>query len=243
MLPCVRICLVGFGTVGQWLARALTAEAERLSLRYGFKPVVVGVANARDGLVYTPRGLDLPTLLALDSSGGSLTEYAGVTHWPGALDGLAMIDADVLVEVSASPAHDGEPGYSHMREALRRRLRVVTSNKWPVALHGVELVELAHQMGVAFRAESTVMSGTPVLSTLTEGLAGATPIAIRGILNATSNFVLTEMHNGASYHEALAMAQRLRLAERDPSANVDGHDAVAKVMILAGLGMERSSAP
>ena len=88
-----------------------------------------------------------------------------------------------------------------MREALRRRIPVVTSNKWPVALHGVELAELARSQLVAFRAESTVMSGTPVLSTLREGLAGATPLALRGILNATVNFILTRMHAGKPYEE------------------------------------------
>jgi homoserine dehydrogenase len=104
-----------------------------------------------------------------------------------------------------------------------------------VALHGLELSQLAGRSGVAFRAEATVMSGTPVLSTLVEGLAGATPLSLRGILNATSNFVLSEMRRGASYAEALASAQRVGLAERDPTADVEGHDAVAKLMILASL--------
>jgi homoserine dehydrogenase len=111
----------------------------------------------------------------------------------------------------------------------------VTSNKWPVALHGVELAELARRRGVPFRAESTVMSGTPVLSALVEGLAGAVPLGLRGILNATVNFILTRMASGESYEEALAEAKRAGLAERDPAADVEGHDAVAKVMILSAL--------
>jgi homoserine dehydrogenase len=99
----------------------------------------------------------------------------------------------------------------------------------------LELAQLARGSGVTFRAEATVMSGTPVLSTLLEGLAGATPLGLRGILNATSNFIVSEMRRGASYAEALATAQQLGLAERDPAADVEGHDAVAKLMILAGL--------
>jgi homoserine dehydrogenase len=122
-----------------------------------------------------------------------------------------------------------------MREALQRRVPVVTSNKWPVALHGVELAALARSRGVAFRAESTVMSGTPVLSTLAEGLAGAVPVALRGLLNATANVILSQMAGGRSYEDALAEAQRAGLAERDPAADVEGHDTVAKVMILSGL--------
>jgi homoserine dehydrogenase len=99
----------------------------------------------------------------------------------------------------------------------------------------VELAALARDRGVAFRAESTVMSGTPVLRALTDGLAGATPIALRGLLNATANFILTRMARGTSYEDALAEAQRAGLAERDPAADVEGDDTVAKVMILSAL--------
>jgi homoserine dehydrogenase len=149
----------------------------------------------------------------------------------------------VLAEVAASPAGSGEPGFTHMREALGSGVAVVTSNKWPVALHGLELVELARAHDVAFRAESTVMSGTPVLGALVDGLAGAKPIALRGILNATVNFILTRMEAGSSYGEALAEAQALGLAERDPTADVEGYDAMAKAMILAALVFENQLRP
>jgi homoserine dehydrogenase len=122
-----------------------------------------------------------------------------------------------------------------MHEALRRGISVATSNKWPVALHGAEMAALARDHGASLRAESTVMSGTPVLSTVTEGLAGARPTALRGILNATVNFTLTRMAAGISYEAALAEAQEAGLAERDPSADTEGEDESAKLMILAGL--------
>ena len=231
----MRIWVVGLGTVGLWLLRALDSQREQLERRYGFAPVVVGVANARHGFVHRPDGLDLPTVLALAEGGRPLTEHPGVNHWPDALAGLRETEADVLVEVTQSPPTDGEPGYAHMREALGRGILVATSNKWPVALHGVELLELAEADGAALRAESTVMSGTPVLSTLTSGLAGATPLALRGTLNATANVVLSDMAAGTSYEDALARAQEAGLAERDPAADVEGHDTVAKTMILAAL--------
>lgn len=239
----VRIWVVGFGTVGQWVARALHAQAEALADRHGFAPVIVGVANARDGFVHRPEGLDLPTLLELAGSGRPLTEHPGVRTLPRALEGLRATEADLLVEVTASPSTDGKPGFAHMREALDRRIAVVTSNKWPVALHGAELAELARRQGVAFRAESTVMSGTPVLSSLVDGLAGTTPTALRGILNATANFILSAMTNGRSYEDALAEAQAIGLAERDPAADVEGHDAMAKTMILAALVFGRQLRP
>jgi homoserine dehydrogenase len=231
----LRIWVVGLGTVGRWLLRALESQREQLERRYGFTPLVVGVANARHGFVYRAEGLDLLTVLGLAEAGRPLTDHPGVRHWPDALAGLRETEADVLVEVTQSPAADGEPGYAHMREALGRGLPVATSNKWPVALHGVELVGLARAGGVAFRAESTVMSGTPVLGALMQGLAGARPLGVRGSLNATANVVLTEMAAGTSYEAALAAAHEAGLAERDPAADVEGHDTVAKTMILAAL--------
>jgi homoserine dehydrogenase len=239
----VRIWVVGLGTVGQWLLRAIHMQAPRLSGRYGFVPKVVGVANARDGFVYDASGLDPRTVLAFASAGRSLTELDGIRHWPRSAEGLAATEADVLIEVTASPADSGEPGVTHMREALRRGIPVVTSNKWPVALHGVELAELAREKGVPFRTESTVMSGTPVLSTLVDGLAGTTPTSLRGILNATANFILTRMEQGTSYDDALTEAQDLGLAERDPTADVEGYDAMAKAMILAGRVFEKQLRP
>jgi homoserine dehydrogenase len=230
----VRITVIGLGAVGRWLLKALQADHGILARRYGFRAAVVAAANARDGFIHAAEGLDLTTLLRLLDGGRPISEHPGAEHWPTALDGLRATEADLLVEVSSSPS-DGEPGTAHMREALGRGIPVATSNKWPVALHGAELAVLARDHGARLRAESTVMSGTPVLSTLTEGLAGARPIALRGILNATVNFTLTRMVAGVSYEAALAEAQEAGLAERDPSADTEGEDERAKLMILAGL--------
>jgi homoserine dehydrogenase len=231
----LRIWLVGFGTVGRWVAGALDSQRERLAARYGVHPMVVGLANARDGFVCNENGLDLASLLAAASGGRPITAQRGAGHWPSAIAGMRATEADLLVEVSASPPADGQPGVAHMREALQRQIPVATSNKWPVALRGAELAALARTQAVAFRAESTVMSGTPVLSTLTEGLAGTVPVGVRGLLNATANFILTRMADGSSYQEALAEAQLAGLAEADPAADVEGYDSVAKVMILSAL--------
>lgn len=239
----VRVWVVGFGTVGRWLVDAVESHAGRLADRYGVAVSIVAVANARDGFVYRSDGLDLQQLLESTAAGRSIAEQPGADHWTNAIDGLRATEADVLVEVTASPPADGEPGLTHITEALERGIPVVTSNKWPVALHGVRLAALARARGVAFRAESTVMSGTPLLSALTSGLAGALPLGLRGILNATANDILTSMAAGRSYDQALAAAQQAGLAERDPSADVDGPDTVAKLMILAALVFDRQLRP
>jgi homoserine dehydrogenase len=239
----LRIWLVGFGTVGRWVARALDSERERLAGKYGAAVAVVGVARARDGFIYDRDGLDLQSVLGLASAGRSIAEAPGVSRWPSAIEGLRATEADALVEVTASPSTDGEPGFAHIHEALQRKIPAVTSNKWPVALRGLELAELARNRGVAFRAESTVMSGTPVLSALVDGLAGAVPVGLRGLLNATANFILSRMAEGRTYEDALAEAQEAGLAERDPGADVEGHDAVAKLMILSALVFGRQLRP
>ena len=233
----IRVAMVGFGTVGRWLARAAAARSPTLAERYGLSISFVGIGTERHGYVHAPDGLDLGAALAAprDRPLGEL----GDTHWPTAAEGLRATEADVVVEVTGSRGADGEPGLTHIREALERGVPVVTSNKWPIALAGVELAALARARGTALRAEATVMSGTPVLRCLREGLAGAEPVGARGVLNATVNFVLTEMAGGSSYAAALAAAQRAGLAERDPQADVDGHDSVAKLMILSALAFGR----
>ena len=231
----VRVWVVGFGTVGQWLIHALDRRAAEIHGRYGVRFEVVGLANRRDGFVHREGGIDLRSALTLAANGRPLRELAGASHWRTALEGMRATEADVLVEASASPAVSGEPGRSHLESALSRGIPAVTSNKWPVALDGVRLAALGRSHSAPLRAESTVMSGTPVLSTLTQGLAGASPVAVRGVLNATANYIVSEMSRGQSYGDALADAQRTGLAERDPSADVDGHDTVAKIMVLAAL--------
>ena len=228
----VRVSIIGLGTVGEWLLRSIERRSEDLR--------VVALASRRDGFVQSGSGIDIPGALRLRESGTPLAELPGVDHWPTALAGIEATDFDVLAEVSQSPPTDGEPGLSHMRAALERGASVATSNKWPVALAGLELRRLAAANGVGFRAESTVMSGTPVLSTLIDGLAGATPLRLRGILNATVNYVCTRMNAGSGYRAAVAEARAAGLTEPDPSADLDGLDSVAKLMVLSGLVFGRS---
>jgi homoserine dehydrogenase len=219
----VRTGVIGTGTVGRWLLRAIRRDRDRLRARYGIDLRVVAV-GARAGLMVEDAGVDIGAALERGARGSRPV-----------LEGLAELEADVLVEVSQSPPADGEPGLSHIRAALSRGIAVATSNKWPVALAGVDLVALAERNRTAFRAESTVMSGTPVLAALTDGIGGATPVRLRGVLNATVNVVCSRMRRGASYADALAEAQAAGLAERDPSADVDGLDSVAKLMVLSAL--------
>jgi homoserine dehydrogenase len=231
----VRLILVGFGVVGQSFVQLLASKQASIRERYDVDLRLVGVANARHGLIYSEEGLNLPALLEVATARRPLTEYPGAARWRTALDGLPAVEADVLVEASPTNLRDAEPALSHMRAALSKGMHVVSANKGPGALAAGELFALARQHGVQLRMESAVMAGTPVLSTIREGMAGASIAAIRGILNGTTNYILTAMSAGQDYAEALAQAQAKGYAESDPTADVEGFDAVAKTMILAAL--------
>jgi homoserine dehydrogenase len=231
----IRVSVVGVGTVGAWLLRAIERHRGRVRDRYALDLDVVALASRRDGFVYDAGGIEISSAMASGGARRSIADIERVDRWPTTLAGLQETETDILVEVSQSPSSDGEPGLSHMRHALGRGISVATSNKWPVALAGVELAALADRHRAGFRAESTVMSGTPVLAALTNGLGGATPVRLRGLINATVNFICSRIAAGGSYAEALAEAQAAGLAERDPSADVDGLDSVAKLMVLAAL--------
>jgi|SRR5579864_5752850 len=231
----IRLAMIGFGVVGRGFAQLLSTKHAFIREKYSVDLRLVGVANARHGLIYREEGLHLHTLLELVAAKHPLAEYPEVAHWQTAQDGLLAIDADVLVEVSPTNLRDAEPALSHMRAALSKGMHVVTANKGPGALAAGDLFALARQHGAQLRMESAVMAGTPVLSTLREGMAGASVSAIRGILNGTTNYILTAMSTGQGYAEALAQAQAKGYAERDPTADVEGYDAVAKTLILAAL--------
>jgi homoserine dehydrogenase len=230
-----RLILIGFGVVGQGFAQLLERKHAYLQQQYAVDLRLVGVANARHGFIYREEGLHLPRLLELAAMKRSLAEYAGAAQRRTALEGLREFEADVLVEATPTDLRDAEPALSHVRAALSKQMHVVTANKGPGALAAGELFALARRHGVQFRMESSVMAGTPVLSTIREGMAGASVTAMRGILNGTTNYILTAMSSGQDYAAALALAQAKGYAERDPTADVEGFDAVAKTMILAAL--------
>jgi homoserine dehydrogenase len=240
----LRFALLGFGTVGQWLAEALHTRRAWMQHEYGVAVTLISVGTRRHGLIYRSEGLDIPTLLDLAATRQPLTAHPSVTCWANVLEGVQATGGDVLAEATgATLRSSGEPGLSYIRTALAQGMHVVTSSKGPMALAGLELLSHARAQGVHLRMESTVMSGTPVLSTIREGMAGTRIRALRGILNGTANFILSAMALGQSYAEALAQAQAQGYAEADPTDDVEGDDAVAKTLILAAVAFGRALTP
>jgi homoserine dehydrogenase len=232
-----RIIFLGFGTVAQGLAKNLVEKATTLKKLYDFDFTTVAVSDKVKGSILNNRGLDLGKILALAKQGRSLQEYPGGTKGLSSLDTIKKADATMLVEATWTNLQDGEPGLTHIRAALKRGLDVVTSNKGPIALAYPELDALARSKRRNLRFEATVMSGTPAINLATEALAGATVKSIRGILNGTTNYILTEMESGNTYSEALKRAQELGYAEADPSGDVEAWDPTGKIVILANVLM------
>jgi homoserine dehydrogenase len=228
-----NMAFIGFGTVGQGLAELLLEKRELLKERYGFEYAVVAVSDPLKGSIYDSEGLDLEELLSLVRETGGIEEYPqGEKGWDS-LKTIRESNADVVVEVTYTDIQTGEPAISHIKAALNSKKHVVTTNKGPIALAYRELSDLARQNGVGLRFEGAVMSGTPSLNLGLGALAGAQINEVRGILNGTTNYILTEMAKGIGYDAALREAQRLGYAEAHPEADVEGWDALAKIVILA----------
>jgi homoserine dehydrogenase len=229
----MRLIFVGFGTVGQGLAELLVEKRHLLSEAYGMEPVVVGISDEMKGSAVNPAGLDLTEALELVKQEKLVCDMEVGAYQGNALDMIRDADADVMLEATYTNIKTGEPATSHIKAALEKGMHVVTTNKGPLALHYQDLIRIAEANGVRFLFEGTVMSGTPVLNLLREALAGSSITEIKGILNGTTNYILTRMEEGLSYEDALKKAQELGYAEVVPDADVLGWDALAKVTILA----------
>jgi homoserine dehydrogenase len=233
-----NLALIGFGTVGQGLAEILLAKGDELEARYGVRFRIVAVSDLLKGSLYDPNGLDLGALLHAARETGKLDVYPANASLATGWDSLRTIresNADIVVEISWTDVQTGQPAIEHVKAAFASGKHAVLTNKGPVALAYRELADLAAASNVRFRFEGTVMSGTPTIRLAQSALAGCEILEIKGILNGTTNYILTQMESGQSYAGALAEAQRLGYAEADPTADVEGWDAAGKTVILANV--------
>jgi homoserine dehydrogenase len=243
-----KIGLVGCGTVGRGFLEILLNKGPALKEKHGFEARLVAISDKIKGSLLVPEGIDLRKLLTVLEEGRDLGAYpGGRAAQDKPLDPLEMIEkseADIIAELTYTDIKTGEPATGYIQKALRSGKHVVTSNKGPAALHYQEIKKLADQNSRAFRIEGTVMSGTPVFSLFESGLAGNMVREVKGILNGTTNFILTKMEeDGMEYTEALKLAQKLGYAEADPTADVEGFDALAKIVILSNVLMAASLKP
>ena len=209
----VRVGLLGCGTVGGALARIIDADADRIAARTGLRLEIAGIAVRN---LSADRDVSLPEEV--------------FTRDPQLLVGSP--DVDIIVETIGGI----EPARQLVIDSLKSGKPVITANKELVANVGQELFEAASAGGVDLFYEAAVAGGIPLIRALRDSLAGERINRVMGIVNGTTNFILTKMtEEGAEYSDVLAEAQSLGFAEADPTADVEGGDAAAKAAILATI--------
>jgi homoserine dehydrogenase len=228
-----KLAFIGFGNVARALARLFLRKQEALEAQ-GITFSFTGISTGRHGCAVNPDGLDIQKALELVESGQSIQSLTNLQlPITTSLDVIQHSAADVMFENSPVNKQTGQPAIDHIRAALNLGMHAITANKGPV-VHGYrELTALAKSKGRQFRFESTVLGGAPVFSVFRETFPLAELSSFSGILNATTNIILSCMENGEDYEDAVEYCQSIGVAETDPANDMDGWDAAIKVAALA----------
>ena len=229
-----RLALLGFGNVGKAFLKLLLYKQEELLRRYRLTFSITGIATRRHGTAIDPRGLDLSRALVA-------SDLTSISRLPIPRDTFEFIrrsGANVLFENTPVNYETGQPAIDHLIEGLEAGMDIITANKGPVVHAFHQISKLAETKGRKFYFESTVMDGAPIFSLFREALPGSNLLSFRGILNSTTNMILTRMEHGESFEDAVAYCQKIGIAETDPSGDIDGWDAVIKVAALATVLMD-----
>jgi homoserine dehydrogenase len=241
-MPHYNLAFVGFGNVARALVRLLDRKRVVLKVRYDIAFSITGIATGRHGFAVNPGGMDLSKALELVEGGGSIAPLSAFE----VVDSLAVIQhsgADVLFENSPVNHETGQPALDHCRTALTIGMHAITANKGTVVFGYRELTELAKAKNKKFYFESTVLGGSPLFSVFRESMPAADLLSLRGILNSTTNIILSRMENGESFDAAVKYCQSVGVAETDASADLDGWDAAIKVAALVTVLMDTPFTP
>jgi homoserine dehydrogenase len=239
----LRLAFIGFGNVARAFARILNLRESQLARDYDLRFGATAIATARHGCITSSDGIDLLEAIDCVERGGTLTDFDDSLSVTDSAALIECCNADILFETTPLNPVSGEPAIAHIRSALTRGIHVVTANKGPIAFAYRELKSLASQHGASFRFEGTVMDGTPVFNFVESCLPGTRVLGFSGVLNSTTNLILTGMESGRSFEESLAEAQRRGIAEADADYDIDGWDAAVKAVSLANVLMESDSRP
>ncbi|WP_303221344.1 homoserine dehydrogenase [Methanosphaera stadtmanae] len=230
----MRLCVLGFGAVGQGLAKVVLMKHEELIEKYGIDLEITAISD-RSGAAINPNGLNLQQALDTKEKTGKIKDYP--EYGVSGVDGVEVLDTaeyDCLVEATPTNIDDGQPTQTHILKAMNDKKDVVTSNKGPLALNFKTLIETARENNVKFRFEASVGGTMPVINLARESLAGNNIHSVQGILNGTTNYILSRMANeGTEYEPTLKEAQELGIAETNPYQDVEGLDAACKIVIIA----------
>lgn len=231
----LNLALLGFGNVNRTLIDLLQQKRADLRERYGIEWRITGIASRRIGWRVDASGFDVPSLLqaqdAATFAGLGGREFSGYKGW------LDAAQPDVVFEATSLNVETGQPAIDHIRAALEHGAHAITANKGPVVHAYEDLRDLAARRSKQFLFESTVMDGVPIFSLFRNTLPAIEVKGFKGILNSTTNVILTGMEQGLSFDDSLRQAQQLGVAETDASYDIDGWDAAVKVAALATVIM------
>ncbi len=231
-MPHYKLALLGYGNVGKALARLLLAKQADLKAEFDITFSVTGIATGRHGAAINPLGIDLEQALRAELPGLSAAPVP-----QDSFDFIRRCGAEVLFENTPVNYETGQPAVDHLRLALELGMHAITANKGPVVHAYQDLSGLAARQGRRFFFESAVMDGAPIFSLFREAIPTARLQVLYGVLNSTTNMILSRMENGEAFDQAVAYCQQIGIAETDPSGDVDGWDASVKVAALATVLM------
>ncbi len=225
-----NLCLLGFGNVNRALVRLLETKKKELQDR-GIDWRITGVASRRLGWIADESGVDVKSLLRGQTRAGAPAPHGRIRDW------LTASSADVLFEATSLDPKSGQPAIDHIRAALEHGAHAITANKGPIVHAYDELRQLALAKGKRFLFESTVMDGVPIFSLFRDSLPAIHLKGFHGILNSTTNVILSGMEKGLTFEASLKRAQDLGVAETDASHDIEGWDAAVKVAALVRVLM------
>jgi homoserine dehydrogenase len=239
------LALVGFGHVGRRFATLLEERRDWLSLDYELDCRIIAIATARHGCVFRAQGIDAVAAARCHQRAPLDPDATAATDSFDVIRQLASSDSPlkVLVETTTLDITAGQPAIDHVRAALESGCHVVTANKGPAAFAYEELSALAADRNVSFLFEGAVMDGVPVFNLVRDTLPAVDILGFRGVINSTTNHILTAIEDGESFDAALARMQAEGIAEADPSLDVEGWDAAAKTAALANVLMRARMTP
>jgi homoserine dehydrogenase len=232
----VRIILCGCGGVGRSFLQLLADRGQMIETRYGFKPVLESAADLNGAaLADSETGLPVRELVDFLNKGNEIQHFpvygkAGMTG----MDLIALGNADVMVESTPTDLKDGGAAKAHVFGAVDRQMEVVSANKGPFVLFYEDLFKKAKARGVGLHISAATAAALPTLDVGLTCLAGTHVLSAEGILNGTTNYILTRMYEEkTAYDVALKAAQKLGIAETDPSYDVEGKDSANKILLIA----------
>ncbi len=232
-----HLAILGFGNVGQALARLLSSKKSELLRDYNLSFSLTGIATLHHGMAINSGGIDLERALLLMVDNASLDALSTLPSISDPVEFIRNCGADVLFENIPVSYADGQPAVDYLRLALQEGMHVISANKGPVVHAYQELTRLAESQGRKYYFESAVMDGAPIFSLFRGSLPAIHLQRFTGILNSTTNLILTRMEGGESLEQAIIYAQSIGIAESDPSGDVDGWDAAVKVAALVTVLM------